>query len=392
MLLWTYSRLSLTNFMKIIIIVLITLCFDFKTAMAQSPAAGQETKPAELQSASLPANPRYQQMPLRELVANIKSEKDNKTKAEMAAGIAKRVPANKQDVDDLFNAVEAGKDNNSDPLSRSAQMALANTVDPSLAPEFSKRVKKGSLYTRTTAIGMVAKFKYKPAVPKLIDMVEDYGKRSLLQDDYEDTVRISAALALGEIGDERAIPALIKKLGKMDSYEAKALGQFGKKALPQLLEVARNSKDKVAVGGACNAVEFMEDREVIAELWTILNNEKDTARFIALGPLLKITDESTIPSRKEAEDYLFALAKKDKRFIADTIAVAQKNKDVGYLIKVFNDVAVGHAYRTGAIIALGEIGDSAAIPALEDALKNSDKEIRRRAAKALYQMTGKEYK
>ena len=376
--------------MKNIVAAVISVFLIPCAVLGQSPVSGLSASTDTLRGSVDSKDSSYQHFAIKDLIPKAMSEKDSKQKREILSEIIRKTPANKRDIDELFAVMEAIKDNPADPLVQAAQSALMNTQDSGLAPDVFKRIKKGSLSSRSTAIGMVAKLKYKAAVPELIEMVEDYSKKSLTRG-TEDALGVSAALALGEIGDDRAIPVLIKKLGKMDGYEAKALSKWGKRALPQILEVARDSKDKDAIGGACNSIALMEDKQVIGELWSILKNENEPVRFVSIVPLLKLTDAYTIPSHKQIEDYLFTLAKKDKRFTGDLISVAQNNGDVDYLARVAQDEDAEHSYRTGAIIAIGELKGVSAVPALKLLLEDDDREIRINAARALERITGSGY-
>ena len=74
------------------------------------------------------------------------------------------------------------------------------------------------------------------AVPVLIDNVKNLG---VIPD-----IRKRAALLLGKIGDERAIPVLVDALGdvltELQNNAEKALVMFGRKAVPPLLETLEN--------------------------------------------------------------------------------------------------------------------------------------------------------
>ncbi|MDQ7774179.1 MAG: HEAT repeat domain-containing protein [Elusimicrobiales bacterium] len=374
------------NIVASVVSVLLIPC----TVFGQSPVSALSTSTDTLRGSVESKDSMYQYFAIRDLIPKAMSEKDGKQKREILSEITRKTPNTKQDIDELFAVMETTEDNPTDPLIQAAQSALMNTQDSGLAPYAFKRIKKGSLSSRSTAIGMVAKLKYKAAVPELLGLVEDYGKKSLMHGD-DDALGISAALALGEIGDDRAIPVLIKKLGKMDGYEAKALSKWGERVLSRLLAIARDSKDKEAVGGACNSISLMEDKKVIGELWSLLKNEKEPVRFISIVPLLKLTDASTVPSHEQVAGYLFALAQKDKRLTGDLISVAQNKGDVDYLVSMAQNKNVEHAYRTGAIIAIGELKSASAVPALKLLLTDDDREIRINAARALQRITGSEY-
>lgn len=72
---------------------------------------------------------------------------------------------------------------------------------------------------------------------------------------------------------------LMEKLGQMDGDEEIALAKFGRKALPELLEIARNSKNSDISNSAANAIEKMTDKTLVGEMWGLFNDEKEKARF-----------------------------------------------------------------------------------------------------------------
>jgi HEAT repeat protein len=74
------------------------------------------------------------------------------------------------------------------------------------------------------------------------------------------------------------------------------------------------------------------------------------------------------------------------------LGIAKENKDISYIMRVLKDTGADNKLnRWYAIKCLGEIKTQTAVTALEDTLKDSDKEIGLRAANALKRITGKDY-
>ena len=258
----------------------------------------------------------------------------------------------------------------------------------SLAPEFAKRINRGNFYVKGSAIGMVANLKYKPAVPGLIDVVEGYGKT---KDVCEEYLQVGAVAALGEIGDERAIPILIKQLGKMKGEEEQALAKFGGKVLPTLLKVMRNTKAPEEITSAGRAIRGMTDKSLMDTMWGICRDEQDKARFAALDYLIVNASSDTTPSSRDLEEYVFKNFKKRRAFQYAALSIAKKNNNVTYLLSVLRDSSNLKVIRETAIDYLGELGDHSAVPALEEVLKDENEETRYLGAQALKRITGKDY-
>ena len=235
---------------------------------------------------------------------------------------------------------------------------------------------------------MVANLKYKPSVPALIGVVEGYGKT---KDMYEEYLQVGAVAALGEIGDERAIPVLIKQLGKMKGEEEQALAKFGGKALPTLLKVMRNTKTPGEITSAGRAIRSMTDKSLTDTMWGICRDEHDKARFAALDYLVVNASSVSTPSSRDLEDYVFNNFKKGRAFQYASLTIAKKNKNVTYLVNVLRDNSNLKVIRETAIDYLGELGDYSAVPALEELLNDESEETRYLGAQALKHITGTDY-
>lgn len=327
---------------------------------------------------------------LRALVSDNKAAKDPKERLKARMELLHYAPQNTTEVEDLLDVAEM--EERGGDIQRDVLMSLKNLKDQTVGPVFYKRMKKksGDPYVRAVAIGRLAGLKYKEAVPDMIKLVEDFDYE---RDKEKETslVYMAAFFALGEMGDDRAIPAMLQKLGKMESNDAQVIARFGKKVAPQLLEIVRDSKDDNRRHEAGNALGMMKDKELIPDMWKILKDENDKARYAALNILFNTTDKTTLPTADEVMDYIVTSAKTNPAMLTYAVDVARRKQDVPYLIKVFQDSDMPHNLRTAAIMFLGDFKAQSAVPALEELLKDSDREIRMRVNSALMQITGKDY-
>jgi len=326
-------------------------------------------------------------MPLKELVDKIKATTDPREKHKLKMQLWGRTPRNVKELNELLDIAEAEKEND---IQRDILKALGDIKDISFGPVFRARIKKGSIEVRAAAIRKITQLKYRDAVPDLIKLAKDFDYVKE-QHKKESVVPFYAFLALGEIGDERAIPTVMGKLGKMGGQDAEVVAKFGKKVVPQLLKILRTSKDEQESNEAGNAMGLINDKELVPEMWQIFKDKNDKARYTALNVLLNTTDSTTSPTADDVMDYVVASAKTNPAMLSNVVDVARRRKDIPYLIKTFQDPTVPHNLRTAAIGFLGEFKAQSAVPALKEALQNSDKEIRMEAAYVLKQITDKDY-
>jgi HEAT repeat protein len=252
------------------------------------------------------------------------------------------------------------------------------------------------------------------AVPLLIEALKDYseGERELatahqgqlnfgiMFGSFTGAVRESAAEALGKIGDERAIGALIKelkfeyedvgsragssviKIGKKMLYDrfsiivVSALIKIGKKAIPQLIIALEDRcyllrKNVVKILGVIGGAEVVEHlikalgdtaKEVRVETAYMLGHRGEIR---ATKPLIKALNDDQWEVRRRTVE---ALGK-----IGDKQAVEP-------LIKTLEDIQL--EVRGEAIKALGKIGEEATDSLLQILYKNKGY-IRKGAIKVL---------
>lgn len=331
---------------------------------------------------------------LRTLVGDAKASTDPKERVRVRMQISAYNPQNVSEVKDLLDVAEAeekGGDIQKDVLG-----ALNHVNDPTMGPVFYERMKKKSSdpYVRAVSIGKLGGLKYKEAVPDMIKLVDDFDyEKGRLKD--ESVVPLAAFFALGQIGDERAIPAVMRKLGKMGSQDSQVIAKFGNKVLPQLMEKAKTSKDKQEKEAAYVTINAIKDEKAVPTLWSTLKEEKATRlRSACAGALLSTLTDTTTPTRKQLTDYIFQEAQKDTEIFGMgyyAVVLARDNKDTDYLIRVLRDEKSLRNLRTDAIVALGNLKAQSAVPVLEDVLKWPDREFRMEASSALKKITGKEY-
>lgn len=316
-----------------------------------------------------------------ELIEKTKSSKDATEKSKIISEISRTTPSSKEEVKGLLNLAEEGK------LPDTAlQRSLMQIKDPAFGIIFVEAIKTGSFTTKLISIRVLGNLKYKDAVPDLINIV-----KTKYSDINEEKLGIAAAFALGEIADERALPVLLDKLGKMYAMEGQIIAKFGNKALPPLLEIIVTSKDDDAKREAYNTIGLIRDKHAIPALWRILREEKDGKLVMAtLGALLGTTDKTTEPSYDDVVRYVFDHANTDKILRGKALIIAKEQNNIQFLIDILTKDD-DHGRRTSAIIYLGELKAQLAVPALLEALNDRDREIRYRASVALKQITGRNY-
>ncbi|SDW69166.1 HEAT repeat domain-containing protein [Nitrosomonas oligotropha] len=200
--------------------------------------------------------------------------------------------------------------------------------------------------------------------------------------DGDSSVRMSAANALGKIGDKAAVNALIHSLkdenSAVRSRAASALGEIGDKAAVDSLIHSLKDEDSIARWTAAEALGEIGDRAAVDPLIHSLKDENSAVRWTAAEALEIIGD-------KAAVDPLIHSLKDENSIVRWTAARAlEKIGDkaaVDPLLHAFKDE--NSDARQTATKALGEIGDKAAVDPLIHALKDEDSVVRWTAAKAL---------
>jgi HEAT repeat protein len=229
------------------------------------------------------------------------------------------------------------------------------------------------------------------AIRALEGLVRPGGRGSdvliLALSDKNEEVRARAASYLGRMGSHAAVNPLIALLGKESSVEVKkaaalALGEIGdERATPVLLKTFRSGGR--ALHSACaNALSELRDEKAIAELIDISNDKAFASRPLAvrtIGAIVRDRDHG------RARRHLETLAESgDGRVVVAALGALGAMRDTS-AVDVLIDVA-GHAdleQKRAALKALGDIGDEDGKDALRRAMRSKNDRVASAAAWAL---------
>jgi len=235
----------------------------------------------------------------------------------------------------------------------------------------------GNEKTRFNAVVALGEIGDRRAVGPLIEMLKD--------ENY--LVRSVAAKALGEIGDERAIPPLIEGLRADEDLRmaaAKALGEIpDERAVGPLVQLL-NDKSHLVRRAATKSLGLIGDKKATGALKRVFKADKDLeVRIWAAFSLTRIAgDISTFTFLTDA----VSGGSTTHPEAARALGMIGDPRAVGPLIQALKDPAC--AVRGVSAWALGEIGDRTAIKPLIDML--TDQCIGQSSAEALKKITGQD--
>ncbi len=314
-----------------------------------------------------------------ELAARIKTAKDPHKVLEAARELEKLTPGSAQEVEAILDVIAVTKGG----LQDKAIGAIARIEDPQLGAVFLPRLKSPNPMVQAVAAGICGKLKVNEAVPDIIKLLEQAEPVEGFADTPAERAAVTAALALGEIGDERGIPVLLSKLGQMISYETKALGKFGAQVVPKVFEIINASEDARVRKFAAQVLVYLKDPSAAPHLWKEVRDPNSKVRRYALVGLLKLEEKQALP-----ELIQFCQQEKDPMveayllFHINTYRLRDKFL-CPFLIQVLKESAEPKN-RKGAALALARVGGEAAVSALEKASrKDEDAQVRVYAAQAL---------
>ena len=200
---------------------------------------------------------------------------------------------------------------------------------------------------------------------------------TVLETDANIQVRHNAAIALGKLGNKKAFEALKVALHDSNSYirsaAAIALGELGDKNAVGILCKAIKDKDASVSSQAAFSLAKISDKSITDFLINLLQHERDYVRFNALSVLGSLKDERSIPSIIKvleddksnwvrSEGAAIALGKMGGQRVVNplTTALCDQNDSV----------------RFYSALALGWLGNLAALPALQQIYENDTGSIR----------------
>lgn len=252
----------------------------------------------------------------------------------------------------LSEAIDpAGTDSDVKTMNKEIAMALGNIGDPKAVPALSKLLKSKDNYTLLAAIDALGALRSKEAFEPLLAIAND--------DTLEKFITKKAIIALGDIGDPRAVPTLVKAMfkerGGASFYgeSSFALYQIGQPAADALLPVLEqkdkelskwaeesNLKDFALVAKSLQvegdlhdkraekaAVEYLNYKSELADIKLIIRMRAADALGRMRGtngvkPLAALLDEEESNARRE---YVWALSRiGGKDAVAKLIETAQK--------------------------------------------------------------------
>jgi HEAT repeat protein len=273
------------------------------------------------------------------MVPMLEKRLDDEKKPEVKAVIARLLGEAKQtsSIDALVNAIDpVASENDAKTMNKEIALALAHIGDPKCVPALIKLLKvKSDNYTQIAAIEGLGDMKAKEAFEPLYAIATD--------DTTPPFITKKAIIALGDIGDARAVPGLIRAMFKerqgISFYgeSSFALYQLGKPAADALVPVIdgkdkeltdwaakNNVKDIALLAKGVQVMGDLHDKRAEKSIVSYLNykSEFDDLKLImrmrsadALGrmrskegvkPLAALLDEEEPNARKE---YVWSLAR-----------------------------------------------------------------------------------
>jgi HEAT repeat protein len=241
------------------------------------------------------------------------------------------------------------------------QKLLENLKSPSAA------VREGA----ADALGRMMKPKDRDAVPRLVGALRDESSK----------VRASAASALGSIGGEAAVPALVEALkdtAYVRSNVIDALGKIGGKRAVTALTSVLKSNDQSMKLRAISALRRIGGEAAVSALVEALRDESSSVRASSAEALKGDSGEAAVSALVEAlgdtDQYVREAA-------ADALGRSNAAEAVLRLVEALRDES--SKVRASAASALGSIGGEAAVSALVEALRDESSSVRASSAEAL---------
>ncbi|MFC1855806.1 HEAT repeat domain-containing protein [Thermodesulfobacteriota bacterium] len=228
------------------------------------------------------------------------------------------------------------------------------------------------------ALGKIGKRAHH-AVPFLIRKLDDnatYNDKVVMLKTSPPSVSGAVIMALGKIGDARAIEPLTAKLRSGGAFAANALIMFGKAAKDPLLSVLKgdNAEGKIAI---VRSLSNLNDQWAIDILLTALKNDHFFVRLNAYSALARKNDTRFLTP------LLFTLKDIPENFrkVHLEAIVKMKEKAVLPLIAFLKHDEM--LIRAISARILGKIGDTRAVPELIAALQDEFFIVRLDSARAL---------
>ena len=212
---------------------------------------------------------------------------------------------------------------------------------------------------------------------------------------YSDWFRDNAAIILGKINKKQslALPSLISTLSDSEKsvkfWGVKALGEIGignSETIQALITALNDVKTR---NNAVEALGKINNSAVVSALIETIKNSDGDFRSYAAVALSKITNPDAVPVLIEAVNHS-AFHVYIRYFAAEALGNIGNPEAVSALIAVLNDSEINDIYyaadelvRNKAVEALSKIGTPEAVSGLIEALNHPYQKVRGKAAEAL---------
>jgi len=261
------------------------------------------------------------------------------------------------------------------PIQGQVAEAFGLIGDPKCIPTLVPLLKSPETKIRVQAASAMGRVPHPGCLKALIEALHDPNPE----------VKKRCAAALGEIGDKRASSALAKLLKESQTElritVAEALGRIGdERAVPYLIDMTNDENESIVLK-ALGALRKLKSPGSIESLTGLLDHESSRVRQRTVDVLGQVGD-AVIAEQLEQ------ILKYDRS--EDVRAAAAKAlgeiRDPGSVDALIDSLHGAFTVRCRAIVALGEIGEEAALAPLLAMLKDPAPEIRYHASQALAQL------
>lgn len=282
------------------------------------------------------------------LVPMLEKRLANEKPAEVRGAIARLLGEQKSatSIGPLSDAIEpAASDGDTKALNKEIAVALGNLGDQKAVPALLKLLKTKDNYTVIAAIEALGALQAKEAFAPLYELAID--------DAIEPFITKKAIEALGEIGDARAVPGLIKAMVK----ERKGVS-FYRESSYALYKVGAPAGDAL--------IPVVEGKDKALFSWAASNNIKDIGLILkatqVLGDLHDLRAEKTLISflnyKSEFDDVRLLY----RMQAADALGRMRSKEAVSAIAAILDENEA--AARRSYVWALSRIGSSDALPRL----------------------------
>jgi len=238
------------------------------------------------------------------------------------------------------------------------------------------------------------------AAKSLLKIAEKYQKKlrstvpGILKEigNKDSDVRETIAIALGRIGDERAIPGLIALFrDKSDKVRHEATLSLAKIGKPAFIELTRAMKDSdwnvryhASVALSTMASDNKIDKIALQVLIELLENRDPKVRHCAVLALEHIEDPIVKGAMIKASKDPYPKVRMAAISALKTLIEEPRDEDPAVVTALAEALRDNHkGVRIKAAIALGYTGDPRAIPILNEASRNNGMYVRLYTARAL---------